>query len=242
MSPPGRAPAGPAGGFSVAEALVALLLGCLVVGVALTTLARQRAVQSELTARAERLGAARLARHLLGWELRAARGGGAYSVGPDSLALRAYRGVGLVCSGERGPRELWVAASGVRAADPAKDSVELLLESGATAVLGLEAREGSGRRCGASPDALERWTLSAPLPAGVVMVRWFERGSYHLSGGALRYRRGLAGRQPLTSEVVRLPESSFVEGASGLRLDLVLGPGRTAADAWSFVFRGAPGG
>ena len=73
MSSPGRAPAGPAGGFSVAEALVALLLGCLVVGVALATLGRQRAVQSELTARAERLGAARLARHFMYYDPSRAR-------------------------------------------------------------------------------------------------------------------------------------------------------------------------
>jgi hypothetical protein len=222
--------------------IVALLLGCLVVGLALATLARQRAVQAELTARAERLAAARLARHLLGWEFRAAGGSGAYVAGPDSLALRAYRGLGLVCPGEGGPRELWVSASGIRAADPAKDSVELLLESGAAMVLGLEALDGSVRRCGVAPEPLERWTLSGPAPAGVVMGRWFERGSYHLSGGALRYRRGLAGRQPLTPEVVRVPESSFVVGAQGLRLDLVLGDGRVAADFWSFALLRAPGG
>lgn len=46
---------------------------------------------------------------------------------------------------------------------------------------------------------LETWVLSPP-PARTVLTRVFERGSYHLVGGALRYRRGEGGRQPLTPE------------------------------------------
>ena len=46
----------------------------------------------------------------------------------------------------------------------------------------------------------ELWTIDPPVP-GALVARIFERGSYHVSGGALRYRRGMGGRQPLTLDV-----------------------------------------
>ena len=46
----------------------------------------------------------------------------------------------------------------------------------------------------------EMWTVDPPVP-GALVARVFERGSYSVSGGALRYRRGLGGRQPLTLNV-----------------------------------------
>lgn len=84
------------------------------------------------------------------------------------------------------------------------------------------------------------WTVSDSVPAGLILVRYFERGSYHLSGDALRYRRGRAGRQPLTPETLRIPESRFVMAGAGLHA-LLLTKGRsTAPPVDLFIGRGGP--
>jgi hypothetical protein len=51
----------------------------------------------------------------------------------------------------------------------------------------------------------------------------FEAGSYHLSEGALRYRRGRGGRQPLTEEV--LAGARLIDTLGALRALLPMGPG-----------------
>jgi len=57
--------------------------------------------------------------------------------------------------------------------------------------------------CAATGDStsLETWRLDVPIQPGMLVARLYERGSYHLSGSALRYRRGASGRQPLTPEL-----------------------------------------
>ena len=49
------------------------------------------------------------------------------------------------------------------------------------------------------------------MDAGLILV--FETGTYHLSRGALRYRRGRGGRQPVTEEVL---ESGSFDSAGGV--------------------------
>jgi hypothetical protein len=218
-------------GFTLAEILVALLLSYLVMALALGMVARQREVVRLLGERAERLAAARTARHVLGQEARAAMGEGAWAVGPDSLALRAFRGRGLVCPGGVGGAEIHVAAAGTRAPDPEKDSVLL--------ALALVERGPSHAPCPFGSASPERWLLSGPVPRDVVVAGWFERGAYHLSAGALRYRRGLAGRQPLTPEVLRTPGSGFRAVPPDVVADLVLDGGEGPASAWTFRLRGA---
>ena len=68
----------------------------------------------------------------------------------------------------------------------------------------------------------ERWRLGA-APADPVLLRLFETGSYHLSGGALRYRRGSGGRQPLTAAV--LEGGGIVDTLGAVRAYVTLGPG-----------------
>ena len=41
-------------------------------------------------------------------------------------------------------------------------------------------------------------SLDRTLPRSPVLMRAFERGEYHAVRGALRYRRGAGGRQPIT--------------------------------------------
>jgi hypothetical protein len=206
----------------------------MIAALAVQTFARQRAVQASLARRAEALAAVRIARHLLGRELRA--GDGSAEVAADTLALRAYRGVGIVCAASADARDMVVRVDGVREPDPAKDSVRLVGAEGGDVVLALVARAPAPADCPAvSGTAIERWRLSRDAPPAPLLARYFERGSYHLDRGALRYRRGGAGRQPLTPEVLLTPPSRFVPGglgglggAASLGLELYL-PGDSGA-------------
>lgn len=88
----------------------------------------------------------------------------------------------------------------------------------------------------AAGESLYRWTLESPPLTGTLFLL-FESGSYHLAGGALRYRRGESGRQPLTAEW-------FDDSRGGLRwVELEeegYAPGETAGDAPGGVTAGAP--
>lgn len=230
------------GGFTVMEALVALLLGWLLTALALGTLARQRTVQSGLARRAETLAALRIARHVLRDEVRS--GDGTEAFGGDSVALRAYRGVGVVCAPAPGPRDLVVRVRGIRAPDPAKDSVAVVGAEGGTQVFALELRGPSSVPCpSVAGEGVEEWRLSGDVPGEPLVARFFERGSYHLSGAALRYRRGAAGRQPLTPEVLRTPPSHFLVGApEGVEVELFVQRDDGAAPAHVFSLGRGVGG
>ncbi len=225
-------------GVSIVEALVALVLGILVLQLSLGVLARERRAQRRLREHAEAMGAVRIARHVLEAELRRGRAGRDWSVvGRDSLVLRAFRGVGLVCPWRPGAKTILVSYRGVRSPDPAKDSVLFLGDDGAWMSRALVSAAGSASPCPEAPDiAVQRWTLDRDTPAGVVLARVFERGSYHLSGGAFRYRRGAAGRQPLTPAVLRTPPSAFVLGDGTVALSVTTGEGpRASPSVWRIL-------
>jgi len=208
------------------EALVALLTGLLVVQLGLVVLARQRDAQSRLSRRAEGLAAARIVRDLVAGELRRGRPGRDWMVpSGDSLVLRAFRGEGGICPARPSVMDILVAYEGVRAPDPDKDSVLLMDGQGQWSAWPLEAVSGSGDSCPGAPAVpVQRWSLGQEPPKGVVLARVFERGSYHLSGRALRYRGGAGGRQPLTPEVLLTPRSRFIEDSSGVDAILVVRP------------------
>lgn len=228
------------GGFTVLETIVGLLLGLLLASLALGTLAAQRRTQQALTLRAEILEAVRITRYLLGEEARASRGGGgALSVADDSLALRSFRGGGVVCPGGGGGAVLEVRPRGVRLPQEGLDSVVLIHPTAAPVALLLVERGGAPGGCrGQGGEGWERWTLSAPAPAGAAFARYFRRGSYHLRQGALRYSTGASGRQPLTPEVLDTRRSRFAIHPRGARVSVV----PAAGDPWSFVLSGAGGG
>jgi hypothetical protein len=229
----------------VIEAVTALVLGLLVVQLSLGVLARARSAEARLTARAESLEAVRIARHIVGREVRRGRAGRDWTVfGRDSLVLRAFRGVGEICPWRPGVREILVAYRGVREADASKDSVLLMDRDGTWTARALVWVGGSDVSCPQAPTvAVERWRLDRDAPAGVVLARVFERGSYHLTGGALRYRRGAAGRQPLTPEVLRTPPSGFDRSGDAVVLLMTPDDGAGAVGApWrSLVWRGSDG-
>ncbi|MEJ2504364.1 MAG: hypothetical protein P8177_13800 [Gemmatimonadota bacterium] len=201
---------GPRRGGSLAELVLAMTLFALV----LTGLGRFAGAQARLAAavsdrvRFEEL--VRATRLILRRELRYLAPGDLHISGSDSIGLRAVRGTGTVC--EAGDRHVVVRYRGVRGPDPAKDSLLLIADgdrSGAGAAYALasvvpDPACGGGLRLG-----LER----EPAPgSATALAIVFEKGSYHLSGGALRYRRGAGGRQPLTEALLR--DGSLVAGPS----------------------------
>ena len=196
-------------GVTVVEVLLSLLIGLAVMSLSWSSLARQRTVASRLTSEMDLLSARRLTAIVIGKELRAAVRGRDW-VGPvsDSLSLRAFRGWGPVCASATEPGKIVVAYHGERTANPAKDSVLILTAEGWRQA-DLTERASGPQSCAMDPagDA-EVWTIEPPV-TGALVARIFERGSYHVSGGALRYRRGLGGRQPLTPNVFDDDRSSM---------------------------------
>ena len=226
--------AGGVRGLTVAETLVALLLGWGLSYLALSTLARQRTLQVSMTRQAEVLAAVRTTRHVLHAETRVGdpeRDG--WSATPDSLGIRAFRGMALVCPLSEPSTEVLVQVEGTRLPDASKDSVLLVGEGGVATALALRSRATTVGGC---PDGagggLERWGLSGEAPKGTVLARYYERGSYHLSGGALRYRRGAGGRQPLTPSVLDDRESEFAAGVGGVAVRLGTQTSDGSKPAW----------
>ena len=210
-------------GATVAEVLVALICGLLVVQLSLAGLARVRSVELRLTRRSDTLAALRASRVVLRRELRfGVRGIDWVDFAPDSIRLRAFRGVGVVCTDGVLAPDLMVAWSGIRALEPEKDSVLLLTGQGAWVRADLLSVRSTSDRCVTDPRTdVERWRLSVTPEESIVLARLFERGSYHVSGAALRYRRGRGGRQPLTPEVFDTPPSGFVKRGGSLALEWI---------------------
>ena len=186
-------------GATLAELVMVTWLFALV----LLGLARFAGAQGRLAAavsdrvRLEEL--VRTTRLVLDRELRYLAAADVHALGPDSLRFRAVRGTGAVC--HRGARHLVVRYRGVRWPDPAKDSVLLVTEGGRSGAGYAVTSVSSSAVC---PGGL-RLDLDRDLdpgPAGGVALV-FESGAYHLSAGALRYRLGRGGRQPLTEAVLR---------------------------------------
>ncbi len=190
------------GGATLVETLVALLLGLLLMQAGMAAVGRTRLAHARAMERADALSAVRLTGALLRAETAAGRAGVDWAVADDSLALRAYRGTGLVCGEHEAPERLVVSYGGYRRPDPTKDSIEVVYADGARAVLALTGvAEGPSTCWGALLEGGLALELGGAFPPGGVLARVFERGAYSLSGRALRYRRGAGGRQPLTPEL-----------------------------------------
>jgi hypothetical protein len=191
------------GGATLVETLVALLLGLFVLQAGMAAVAGTRSAHARTMERADALSAVRYTGALLRAETAAGRAGVDWVVADDSLALRAYRGTGLVCGEHEAPETLVVSYGGYRRPDPAKDSVEVVHADGARAVLALTGLAAGPPTCWGMPlEGSLALELDGPVPPGGVVARVFERGAYSLSARALRYRRGAGGRQPLTPEIL----------------------------------------
>ncbi|HUF68312.1 MAG TPA: hypothetical protein VMM79_06625 [Longimicrobiales bacterium] len=201
-------------GFSAIEAVVALAVGgMLVAGLAATVIAVSR-LERDAADRAEMLAARAHAGTVIVHELRTLDGRrDGFAIGGDSAALRAFRGLAIVCSADSVSAD--VRYRGLRAPDAAKDSLLVLAGGGPERALPLTGSGSASPSCVARPgeSALALRPGSGLQSGDIVLV--FERGSYHLTGGALRYRRGASGRQPLTADVF-LDDSTDLAIVTGL--------------------------
>jgi len=182
-------------------------------------LARFAAAEGRLAAAAhDRARAADLARTaglVLRGELRYAAQED-FSTAPDSVRLRAVRGSGVICG--RTGSVIRVRYRGIRRPDPEKDSALVMTDSATDGVaFSVVAVAGKGAN-GACGDGYRLTLDGVPPDRGLVLV--YETGSYHLTGGALRYRRGSGGRQPVTETILAGGEFHRSAGRLAARMDL----------------------
>ncbi|HSJ12949.1 MAG TPA: hypothetical protein VK939_00955 [Longimicrobiales bacterium] len=180
-------------GHSLAEMIVVLPLTSLLLALLLGTLVAQLRLARTITDRLGRAETERIAYAVLRQELRWTGAADIAAAADDSVTLRLLRAVGVVC---RADADGWlVAYRGWREPNPDKDSV-LIVDGQGERHAPLEGSTAATAPCGDSPA--RRLRAGTDPSRGVVLL--YERGSYHLAGGALRFRAGAEGRQPLTGE------------------------------------------
>ncbi len=214
-------------GYTLAEALVVLLLLFGLLHIAWTIAAVHASSAFAIFERSQVLEAARVSGWVLREELRGGVPGSDWWPGQDSVAVRAFRSLGVTCEPDSEPGTLVVEPTGLRAPDPGKDSVLVLWPDGRWRAHDLVGRS-LGAPCTPGGPPAERWRVEPP-EAGGLAVRVFERGSYHVADGAFRYRRGAGGRQPLTPPV--LGSSSGLSGVPN-SVVLTLDPSRDPVAGW----------
>ena len=220
----------PSAGMSLPELLVALLLGLIIIHLGLDSLVRLGSARRHIAMRTDALVTLRVSRHVMRTELRRGMAGTDWDLGGDSISIRAFRGMALICRVDSTSVGLVVPYVGDRAPDPTKDSVLLLTSEGRREVRALAGTSMASAPCiGSGRVGTAQWRFDASVPEGFVVARLFERGTYHLSGAALRYRRGASGRQPLTPEALagasRWTASSGRVGLELVMRDTSAGPG-----------------
>jgi hypothetical protein len=202
------------GGWLLVEVVVAMALGVVMLGVVAATVRATLVGARIVSSRVEALEAVRTTWVVLEEELGKGRPCHDWHLADDgAVALRAFRGFGRVCDSGLGTLQL--AYRGRRLPEVDRDSLLVLTTGGAWipaslqgVVTGSECPLGTGERS-------LTLTTSTAWPSPPVLVRVFERGSYHLTDGALRYRRGAGGRQPLTLELFA-PASRFERTTEGV--------------------------
>jgi prepilin-type N-terminal cleavage/methylation domain-containing protein len=214
---PHPVPAAPrsSAGYTLAELLVALALLALLASVLFGALAAHVRLARVLAQRVLEADAVRTAATVLDGELRRAGPLDLRAVAADSIALRAFRGIGVACDTAGGA--VVVHFRGDRAPAPAKDSVLWFRSGGPPAVASLTAFQPfTTTACaGVATGEVQLWRTDPP-PSGHGLLLLFESGAYHLSDGALRYRIGAAGRQPLTADVFVHPPAGFARRGPGV--------------------------
>jgi hypothetical protein len=206
-------------GLSLVELLLALVCSLLVLTLSLRALADLGVVVRRAATTSVRLQTARTTRVLLRTEVAASGPRGIRAVAQDSLALRVFRGAARVCPGAMEASGILVAPEGLRRAVPRKDSVLLLTPDGRWMARDLVSVSPTPDRCPLDPTLpMERWTVADP-PEEAVLLRYFESGAYHISAGALRYRIGRSGRQPITGVGLEGMSFAFRGGLLSLGAD-----------------------
>lgn len=223
-------------GISLVEVLAVMtligLLLALVVGVCRAQLRLARATAE----RAMRSEAVRTTAMVLSGEARRMTRADVRALSDDSIAVRAFRGSGIPCGVWAGG--IVVRYAGDRLPDPAKDSVLVIGTALPTALVMLDSRLATSSCPALAGESVLEWRLGGSAPAASLILL-FESGSYHLSGRALRYRTGAAGRQPLTAEALHDAGSRFTSiDDHALRFDIAVDGIRTMAHSAWFATRG----
>lgn len=204
-------------GFVLPEVITTLALSGIL-AVALYSMVRtQTRLASQVIQRTSRAEALRVASIVVAAETRAIAPADIHAVGPDSLAIRAFRGTAVVCSIADGI--VHARYHGMRQPDPDKDSI---LVADTDELFALSSVAAGTARCATEPerDVALRLTGAAPRPGTVLLV--FETGTYHFSTRALRFRRGAEGRQPITDESLDDAATGFYPVASAFHARVVL--------------------
>lgn len=200
-------------GFGLVEMLVVILLAALLLQGVWSLLSTFRRAGGVAADWAEGLETVRTVAWILGEEFAGSEANRDWRPGNgDTVSLRAFRGVVLVGSGGSG-ESLRVCFEGIRAPNPAKDSVLFLSREGEWTTHSLESRDRGEAGCLEAGEGWEESWVVEPMPMTALFGRVFERGSYHFAQGAFRYRGPTGGRQPLTP--LRILDGSLGEGGDG---------------------------
>lgn len=203
-------------GFSTIELVTTLtLLALISVACALLVHSQARLLrhQTEQVTAAETMRAARAVLH---GELRDIAASDVRAVAADSVAVRVFRGWGVVCLTTSA--RIGLRYRGLRAPDDTKDS---LLVVGEERVLAFR-QSTAALSCPLQPDEqLVVLDVGAAVQDGAIALI-FESGAYHLSTNALRYRGATGGRQPITDQLIDTQRSYFRSdvNARGMQVQL----------------------
>jgi prepilin-type N-terminal cleavage/methylation domain-containing protein len=207
-----------ADGFSLVELLAALSLTGLLATAMIGTAVAQMRLARAIGLRAGSMDAARTAAWVLTGETRRLHPVDIRAIARDSIALRVFRGRGIIC--DRTGGDLMVRYTGDRLPDARKDSLVVITPAGEAAAALYAVRSlTSGCTLAAGEQLLQLTTDDTP---GIALALVFESGSYYFSGKALRYRVGGEGRQPLTAEVLGGTPLGFTSiDSSSIRFTIV---------------------
>jgi prepilin-type N-terminal cleavage/methylation domain-containing protein len=229
-------------GYSLVELLAALSIFAVVTALLYGALSAQVRLSRAAAERVAAADAVRTASHILAGEARRMSSADVRAAAADSVALRSFRGMAVVCTASSG--ELTVRYRGDRLPVASKDSVLVIAGAAAPHAAALEAAaaappsdvsaalpsydDAAPRRACAPMHGETAMTWLVPAAGdGAVVGLLFESGVYSISSRALRYRRGAEGRQPLTAELLVQPPSRL--GADGDGLFATLAAGRLPA-------------
>ena len=133
------------------------------------------------------------------------------AIATDSFAARVYRAWGIVCAVDSSL--VILRYRGIRQPEADKDS---LLVLGAERAVAFTEAALPERTCEALPREEQVALRTERQLRNGAVVLLFESGAYHLATRALRYRRGLEGRQPITDELIEDRASQFIAEADQL--------------------------
>lgn len=194
----------PRSGSALLELVTSLTLLALLLALCAGLVRSQSVLVRSISERAAASEAVRTARLVLRAESQDLAISDVRAIAADSFAARIFRAWGIVCSIDS--TRTMMRYHGMREPEADKDSLLLV---GSERAVAFEEAAPSPDPCATLPGE----TLVAVRPARALrmntVVLLFESGAYHLSTRALRYRRGLEGRQPITDELFDDGASSF---------------------------------